>query len=41
MYATSYIVVFGIGLLLIKNNMLTIGALTGLTTCIAFVLSEN
>ena len=40
MYATSYIVVFGIGLLLIKNNMLTIGALTGLTTCIAFVLSE-
>ena len=40
MYATSYIVVFGLGLLLIKNNMLTIGAFTGLTTCIAFVLSE-
>lgn len=40
MYATSYIIVFGLGLLLIKNHMLTIGALTGLTTCIAFVLSE-
>lgn len=40
MYAASYIVVFGLGLLLIKNNMLTIGSLTGLTTCIAFVLSE-
>lgn len=40
MYASCYIVVFGLGLLLIKNNMLTIGALTSLTTCMAFILSE-
>ena len=40
MYATCYIVVFGLGIILIKNNMLTIGALTALITCITFVISE-
>ncbi len=40
MYASSYVVVFGLGLILIKNNILTVGALTALITCITFVISE-
>ena len=40
MYAVCYLVTFGLGLLLIKNNMLTIGALTAIITCITFIISE-
>lgn len=40
MYAASYIAVFGISLLSIKNGTLTIGALTAMTTCTTFILSE-
>ncbi len=39
-YATCYCAVFGLGLVLIKNNMLTVGALTALITCITFVIGE-
>lgn len=40
MYAVCYITVFGISLLSISKGTLTIGALTALTTCTTFVLSE-
>ena len=40
MYAACYCAVFGLGLVLIKNNMLTVGALTALITCITFVIGE-
>ena len=40
MYATCYCVAFGIGLLLIKNNMLTLGGLTAIITCLSFIISE-
>ena len=40
MYAICYLVTFGLGLLLIKNNMLTVGALTAIITCITFIISE-
>lgn len=40
MYAASYCIVFGLGLWLIKNDLLTVGALTALITCITFVISE-
>lgn len=40
MYAASYCIVFGLGLWLINNNLLTVGALTALITCITFVISE-
>ena len=40
MYAACYCTVFGLGLVLIKNNMLTVGALTALITCITFVIGE-
>lgn len=40
MYAACYIVLFGLGLVFIKNHQLTVGALTALTTCMAFILSE-
>lgn len=40
MYAVCYCVVFGLGLFLIKNNMLTVGALTALITCMTFIITE-
>lgn len=40
MYGACYTVVFGLGMILIKNNLLTVGALTALITCITFVISE-
>lgn len=40
MYAACYCIVFGLGLVLIQNNLLTVGALTALITCITFVISE-
>ena len=40
MYGACYCVLFGLGLILIKNNMLTVGALTALITCMTFVISE-
>lgn len=40
MYAACFCIAFGLGLLLIKNNMLTIGGLTSIITCIAFIISE-
>lgn len=40
MYGACYCSAFGVGLLLIKNNMLTVGALTALITCLTFVISE-
>lgn len=40
MYAACFCIAFGLGLLLIKNNMLTIGGLTAIITCLAFIISE-
>lgn len=40
MYAACYCAILGISLILIKNNMLTVGALTSLITCMTFVISE-
>lgn len=40
MYAACYCTIFGLGLVLIKNNMLTIGALTSLITCMTFIMGE-
>ena len=40
MYAACYIAVFGISLVLVQNGRLTVGALTALTICISFVISE-
>jgi len=40
MYAACYIAVFGISLFLVQNGDLTVGALTALTICISFVISE-
>ena len=40
MYASCYCTVFGLSLILIKNNMLTVGALTALITSITFVIGE-
>ncbi|MCI8519053.1 MAG: ABC transporter ATP-binding protein [Clostridia bacterium] len=39
-YAACYIAVFGISLILVQNGGLTVGALTALTICISFVISE-
>lgn len=39
-YATTYIFTFGIGLFLIKNNLMTIGLLTGVIGSIEFALSD-
>lgn len=40
MYAACFCIAFGLGLLLIKNNTLTIGGLTAIITCLAFIISE-
>lgn len=40
MYMASYIVIFGLGIALIKNNLLTVGALTGIIASMTFVLGE-
>lgn len=40
MYATSYCVAFGLGLLMIRNSILTIGGLTAIITCLSFIISE-
>lgn len=40
MYAICYCTVFGLGLLLINNDLLTVGALTALITCVSFIISE-
>lgn len=40
MYATCYCITFGLGVLLIKNNILTIGGLTAIITCLSFIISE-
>ncbi len=40
MYAICYCITFGLGLLLIKNDMLTMGGLTAIITCITFIISE-
>lgn len=40
MYAACFCVTFGIGLLLIKNNQLTIGGLTAIITSVTFIVSE-
>ncbi|MCI8290799.1 MAG: ABC transporter ATP-binding protein [Clostridia bacterium] len=40
MYAACYVVVFGLGIILINNNLLTVGGLTALITAITFVISE-
>lgn len=40
MYATCYVTAFGLGIILIKNNLLTVGALTALITAITFVIGE-
>lgn len=39
-YAASYILTFGIGLFLVKNNMMTLGILTGAIGSIEFALSD-
>lgn len=40
MYAVCYCITFGLGLILIKNNLLTVGGLTAIITSITFVISE-
>lgn len=40
MYAVCYCITFGLGLFLIKNNLLTVGGLTAIITSISFVISE-
>ena len=40
MYAACFCTAFGIGLFLIRKNMLTVGALTALLSCLTFAISE-
>ena len=40
MYAACFCIAFGLGLILINNNMLTVGALTALISCLTFAISE-
>lgn len=40
MYAAGYITVFGLGIILIMNNLLTVGALTAVITAITFIIGE-
>lgn len=40
MYAACYITVFGLGIILIMNNLLTVGALTAVITAITFIIGE-